>query len=118
MSEDLDITDQSETSIMKLAYAKNNIIADKKRRNFFKNLYIVLPRSTHQEASIELSFVKFGSVGASEKILHSEKKLVIGPIFFKILKNHSHVSCSESSEDPKNNHDFGNQTLLHIFIKA
>ena len=76
MSEDLAKTDQSETSIMKLAYAKNNIIADKKRRNFFKNFYIVLPRSTHQEASIELSFVLFGSVGASEKNLQSEKKLV------------------------------------------
>ena len=74
MSEDLDKTDQSETSIMKLAYAKNNIIADKKRRNFLKNFYIVLPRSTHQEASIELSFVQFGSVGATEKNLHSEKK--------------------------------------------
>ena len=59
---------------------KNNIIADKKRRNFFKNIYIVLPRSTHQEASIELSFVLFGSVGASEKNLHSEKKLV-SPFF-------------------------------------
>ena len=65
-------TDQSETSIIKLTYAKNNIIADKNRRNFFK--YIVLPRSTHQEASIELSFVLFDSVGASEKNLHSEKK--------------------------------------------
>ena len=30
-------TDQSETSIMKLAYAKNNIIADKQRRNFIRN---------------------------------------------------------------------------------
>ena len=76
MSEDLDKTDQSETSTMKLAYAKNNIIADKKRRFFLKNFYIVLPRSTNQEASIELSFVQFGSVGASEKNLHSEKKLV------------------------------------------
>ena len=28
-------TDQSETSIMKLAYAKNNIITDKSRRFFF-----------------------------------------------------------------------------------
>ena len=86
LSEDLEEKDQSETSIMKLAYAENNIIADKKRRNFFKNFYIVLPRSTHQEASIELSFVLFGSVGASEKNLHSEKKLVI--IDFRIrLKN-------------------------------
>ena len=76
MSEDLDKTNQLETSIMKLAYAKNYIIADKKRRNFFKNFYIVLPRSTHQEASIELSYVLFGSVGASEKNLHSDKKLV------------------------------------------
>ena len=77
MSEDLDKTDQSKTSIMKLAYAKNNIITDKKRRNFFKNFFIVLPRSTHQEASIEPSLVLFGSVGPSEKNLHSEKKLVI-----------------------------------------
>ena len=45
LSEDLEEKDQSETSIMKLAYAKNKIIAyakkkiiaDKKRRNFFKN---------------------------------------------------------------------------------
>ena len=74
LSEDLANTDQSKTSIMKLAYAKNNIIADKKRRNFFKNFYIVLPRSTHQEVSIELSFVLFSSVGASGKNLHSEKK--------------------------------------------
>ena len=35
LSEDLAKTHQSETSIMKLAYAENNIIADKKRRNFF-----------------------------------------------------------------------------------
>ena len=62
--------------MMLLKVGKNNIIADKKRRNFFKNFYIVLPRSTHQEASIELSFVRFGSVVASEKNLHSEKKLV------------------------------------------
>ena len=52
LSEDLDKTDQSETSIMKLAYAKNNIIADKKRRNFFKNFYTVLPRSTHQAQAV------------------------------------------------------------------
>ena len=50
-------TDQSETSIMNLAYAKKNIIADQKRKKIFKNFKIVLPRSTHQEASIELSFV-------------------------------------------------------------
>ena len=31
LSEDLEETDQSETSIMKLAYAKNKIIADKKK---------------------------------------------------------------------------------------
>ena len=77
MSEDLSETDQSETSIRKLAYAKNPIIADKKRGNFFKNCLIVLPRSTHQEASFEPSFVKFGSVGDSEKNLHSKRKLVI-----------------------------------------
>ena len=75
MSEDWSETDQSETSIMKVAYAKNHIIADKKRRNL-KNCQIVLPRSTHQEASFEPSFVKFGSVGASEKNLHSKRKLV------------------------------------------
>ena len=66
LSEDLEEKDQSETSIMKLAYAKKNkiiayakkkIIADKKRRNFFKNFYVVLPSFTHQESSIELSFV-------------------------------------------------------------
>ena len=34
LSEDYEETDQSETSIMKLANAKNKIIADKKRRNF------------------------------------------------------------------------------------
>ena len=37
LSEDLEEKDQSETSIMKLAYAKNKIIVDKKRKNFFKN---------------------------------------------------------------------------------
>ena len=74
MSEDLARTDRSETSIIKLACAKNNIIADKKRRIFFKNFFIVLPRSTHQEASIELSFVLFGSVGASEKKIFTQKK--------------------------------------------
>ena len=66
-------TDQSETSIMKLAYAKNNIIADKSRRIFFENFTWVFPRSTHQDASIELLFVKFGSVGASEEKDHSKK---------------------------------------------
>ena len=65
-------TYQSENSIVNLAYAKNNIIADKKRRNFFENYQIVLPSSTHHEASIELSFAEFGSVGASEKNLHSK----------------------------------------------
>ena len=39
---------------------------------FFENFSWVLPRSTHQDASIELLFVKFGSVGASEKKLHSK----------------------------------------------
>ena len=95
LSEDLAKTDQSETSIMKLAYAKNNIIADKKRRIFFKNFYIVLPRSTHQEASIELSFVLFGSVGASEKNLHSEKKLV--KIYLKIYFFFSIETCTRVS---------------------
>ena len=50
-------SDQSETTIMKIAYAKYNIIANKMRRIFFKNFLTILPRSTHQEASIELSFV-------------------------------------------------------------
>ena len=50
-------TDQSETSIMKLVYAKNKIIADRNRRNFLKNFSWVFPRSTHEGASIELSFV-------------------------------------------------------------
>ena len=36
LSEDLEQTDQSETSIMKLAYAKNKIITDKKRRHFLR----------------------------------------------------------------------------------
>ena len=39
---------------------------------FFENFSWVFPRSTHQDASIELLFVKFGSVGASEKTLHSK----------------------------------------------
>ena len=34
---------------------------------FFEIFSWVFPRSTHQGASIELSFVLFGSVGASEK---------------------------------------------------
>ena len=92
LSEDLDKTDQSETSIMKLAYAKNNIIADKKRRNFSENFYIVLPRSTHQEASIELSFVQLGSVGASEKNLHSKKKKNSSKqLFFEIVNTKAKI---------------------------
>ena len=49
-----------------------------------------MPSSTHQEASIELSFVLFGSVGASEKNLHSEKKVVLKNlriITIKLRKN-------------------------------
>ena len=40
---------------------------------FFENFSWVSPRSTHQGASIELSFVWFYSVGASEKKCHSKK---------------------------------------------
>ena len=60
--------------LMKLRQRKNNIIADKNRRNFFENFSWIFPRSTDQEASIELSFVIFGSVGASEVHIHSKKK--------------------------------------------
>ena len=35
--------------------------------NFFENFSWVFPRSTHQDASIDLSFVWFCSVGATEK---------------------------------------------------
>ena len=63
-------TDESETSIMKLAYAKNNIMADNNRRNLLRNFSWVFPRSTTQGASIELSFVLYGSVGASEVQYH------------------------------------------------
>ena len=49
---------------------KNNIIADKNRKKFFEKFSWVFPRSTYQETSIELSFVLFGSVGASEVHIH------------------------------------------------
>ena len=57
---------------MKLTYAKNNIIANKNQRKFLI-VFWVFPRLTHQDASIELLFVKFGSVGASEEKDHSKK---------------------------------------------
>ena len=66
---------------MKLRLHKNNIIADNNRRKFFENFSRVFPRSTHQGSSIELSFVEFGSVGASEEKDHSKKNLSILPNF-------------------------------------
>ena len=46
------------------------------RENPRKIFSLVFPRSTHQDASIELSFVSFCSVGASEEKLASNKKRV------------------------------------------
>ena len=50
-------TNQSETSISKPPPTQKNIIAYKNRKKFFENFSWVFPRSTHQEALIELSFV-------------------------------------------------------------
>ena len=38
--------------------------------DFFENFFWVLPKRTHQDASIELSFVKICIVGAEKKIIH------------------------------------------------
>ena len=61
---------------MKLSPRKNNIIADNNRKKFFEKLSWVFPRSTYQGALIELSFVQFGSVGASEESSHPKSKHV------------------------------------------
>ena len=55
---------------MKLRQRKNNIIADINRRNFFEKFSRIFARSTHQEASIEVPFVQFGSARASEVHSH------------------------------------------------
>ena len=48
-----------------------------RRRKFFEIFSWVFTRSTHQGASIELSFVLFGSVGTSEKKFFLIKKKLV-----------------------------------------
>ena len=42
-------------------------------RKFFENFSSVNPRSTRDDASVELPFVEFGNVGSSEVVYHPKK---------------------------------------------